>query len=157
MVDQATVGKAAPRANGRQSFPPRAVARNMADVGHDVTVLAELQLQLLSADCREATRRLTLPTGLAAVASILAVCALPILFVALALGINALLEWPAWAGFLLTSGVFLLLSVILLGVAYAGFRRSMKPLDRSREEFNQNIRWLKDVLRNMGTRGTPRC
>ena len=157
MVDQATVGTPGLQANGRRQFPPRAVARNMADVGHDMTVLAELQLQLLSADCREATRRLTMPTGLAAVASVLALCALPILFVAIALGINAFLEWPPWAGFLLTGGVFLLLSVILLGVAYAGFRRSMAPLDRSREEFNQNIRWLKEVLRNMGTRGTPRC
>lgn len=158
MVDQTTVKPRADGAgNGAQPFPPRAVARNMADLGHDVTTLAELQAQLLMADSRAAVRRVTGPTVIAAGAAVLALASVPILLMAIAFAFEAGTGWPTWACFLLTAAIFLTLSGLLLLVAYFGLRRSLDPFERSRTELQQNVRWLKTALRNMGTRGVPRC
>lgn len=155
MAHQTTVGSGADRANGES--PRQAITRNMADLTHDVTLLAELQARLFAADLRHATRHAAIPSAALALAAVAALSCVPIVLMGLAWLIAELTVLPVYAGFLIIAAVVLVFSMIVAVVAWLRLRRSLDAFSRSQEEFNSNMRWIKMVLRHRGTRGVPRC
>src|SRR5262245_58935380 len=109
MVDQAQV--TAPvntEANGRE-LPPRAVARNTAELLHDVATLAELQGKLVLIDCREGTAKLLVELMMIAIGGIIGLGCVPIALATLALAIaaNTTLSLPVSFGLALGTGLLL--------------------------------------------------
>lgn len=145
MVSQTTVSESR---NGNRT-PARAVAGNIADVAHDLTLLAELQAQLLAADLKQTGRKLALPAGLALVALAIALGSFPVFLLAVA-ALLVQAGMALWGALAVAAALGLVLAGVLLGAAWLGIRSNLKILDRSREEFARNLDWVKNVLRKSG-------
>ena len=156
MADQATVN-----ANGGVASrvpinsPAGSMIGNVAEFGHDLATLGELQAKLAVVDLKEATGRAIVPAALAAGALMLVLASLPVAL----LGVAALLvvdarHGPGWA-LLATAGATLVVAVVLAVLAIPALRRSFASLDRSREELARNVAWIKTVLAYSG-RGPSR-
>jgi hypothetical protein len=136
--------------NGSPTAPEKGVKRGMTDVARDLISLAELQSELLQVDAKEAAARAITPIILLVVGSTLALGTIPVvlLLIASALAAAGLSYWLS-----------LLIAAIIggaaaAGAAWAGWKKLRSPLDvfqRSREEFNRNVQWLKHTL----SRRTP--
>ena len=72
----------------------------------------------------------------------------PVALFALAEILVEQLDWSRSVGFGVAALVGLLVSGVCFGAAYAIVRSGLFSLQRSREEFNQNIAWIKSTLRN---------
>jgi hypothetical protein len=136
------------RQNGNSESPARAVARNMKELSHDAITLAELQGQLLVTEVRQWRQSITLPAVLMGVAALIALGSVPVLLLSLA---SALVEFGQ-----MSQSLSRLLAA-MAGMIVAGFiavvgRRKLSSaslkLERSREEFQRNLRWIKRVLKN---------
>jgi len=136
--------------DGHDESPATAFARSFSDCAHDIVNLSELQARLLALDLKQTARRTAAPAALAAVGLAILLGVVPILLVTIAYVLVEVAGWPHWAGFLLASGVGLIVGGGLAGVAYALFRNSFSALQRSRKELSDNLRWLKDTLSTSG-------
>jgi hypothetical protein len=117
----------------------------MTDVARDLISLAELQAQLLQVDAKEAASRIVTPIVLFVVAGALALGTIPVvlLLVASALVAAGLSYWLS----LLIAAIIGIAAAAGAGVA--GWKMVRSPLavfQRSREEFNRNVQWLKHTL-----------
>lgn len=127
---------------------PHTLHHDLAHVAHDMIALAELQLGLLRADSARAGRQMVVPAALTAAALLLGIASFPVLLASLALALSAWM--PLAAAFLLAGLTGLVTGAALLGLAW---RRAAKCLDafhRTREEFSENVRWIKAVLQRSG-------
>jgi hypothetical protein len=136
--------------------PQQAVARNTGELLGDAMTLAELQGKLLLVDVQDDLQRLILPFSLLVTGAVLALTCLPIALVTIALGLIAGADLAPWLAFLITLGGALLvaLGLILCGVWY--FRHGLTFLNRSRAEWDQNIRWFKSLVRRLGASSPSR-
>ena len=132
--------------NGRASSPTTGVRQGLGGLLHDVTTLAELQVELLKLDATAASRRAVLPASLIGAAVVLALSAVPLLLVALAQLLRDQAQWPAALATLTALLTGLVIAGILGWVGYRGLQRTLEPLARSRDELNRNIAWLKTAL-----------
>jgi hypothetical protein len=122
----------------------------IGDLGSNVITLATLQAQLAAEDLRESTDRLQ-P---ALIASALLV---PLGFGGVTVGLLALANWMANQFGLTVSQSLLLTALLALavagGLAVVAIRRlrvSFTSFQRSREELERNIAWLRTVLMHSG-------
>lgn len=129
----------------RQARIPR---RGLAGVAHDMIVLAELQCTLLQADAADAARRMIVPGSLLVAGLLLAFACFPILLASLGLALSAFL--PLGAAFLVAGVAGLLTAAVFLVVAGWLLRKNLASFRRSREEFLENVRWIKSVLKRSG-------
>jgi hypothetical protein len=146
MVDQAQVSGT----NGSGESAPRMVARNFAEFLHDVMTLGELQLQLAKLDFKQCLGKLVVPAVAVLFGVILLLSCLPIALVCIAFAFNEFAELSLTVSFLLALAIGLVVGAL---VALAGawyFRKGLGVLRRSQEEFMQNIRWIKTVLKRLG-------
>src|ERR1700751_6211457 len=90
----------------------------------DLVALAKTEL-------RDDVQRVGLAAGLSGVAAFVACLVLVLLSIALAFGLVALGIW-AWAAFLIVSGVYILLAVVALGIAYLRIQR-LSGLSKTRQ------------------------
>jgi hypothetical protein len=134
------------KTDGRES-PSTGVRNGIAGVFHDALTLAELQFKLLGIDAQQATRRAMTPLALLAGAGVFALSALPLLLVALAQLLRDQAEWPAALATLTAVGAGIVIAGLLALFGYFGLRRCLAPLQRSRDEFNRNVTWLKNTLK----------
>jgi len=134
--------------NGRPPTHEPNVAASFADLTHDVIELAELQTQLFMCDAKKTTQN----ARTALILCVLGVCLLlgciPIALIALAELLIRQFEWTPAAGYAVATACGLLLSAIALGLGYVRFKNGLVTIDRSREELNRNIAWLKSSLRS---------
>src|SRR5688572_10437114 len=151
MVDQTTLDKTADNDGAVNSeSPPRAVARNTAELMSDVVTLAELQGRLLMIDAEAGLWKIipfviTLTAGV-----ILAICCVPIAMATIALALvqyGGLSHVVAFAYTLLGGSV---LSLLLVAAAFWQYKRGMRLLERTQNEWKQNMRWIKNTLSRMG-------
>ncbi len=134
------------RPDGRES-PAAAVRHGVAGVLHDALTLAELQFKLLAIDAQQASRRVVAPLALLGAAGVFGASALPLLLIALAQLLRDQAGWPPALATLTAVGVGVIAAGLLAFFGYLGLRRCLAPLQRSRDEFNRNVAWLKSTLK----------
>lgn len=125
---------------------------NLSGLAHDALTLAELQIQLLSVDVRDARRGAGLAFAQIMIGVILALGCIPILMLAAAHALIELLDWPAPAAYAAIGVAAACVSAILLRFGWGGILRSLATVQRSRAEFGETMRWLKDSLKNGAAR-----
>lgn len=139
MVDQATM-------NDRRE-PPTRVRESLSDLAHDAVTLAELQVQLLSVDLRDARRGAGPALSQLIAGTVLALGSVPILLLAAAHVLVATLQWPPMGAYALVGAVAALLAAVLVGVGWRQAMRAAATVQRSRSEFMETLRWFKQSLR----------
>jgi len=142
--------------DSRTSFPPQAVARNVGDLAHDIVELGELQAALLKVDVAQWSRRLTLPLIMLGGAGVLLVGCVPVLLAALAYVFVELAGWSNSLSFLAAALIGLVIGGACAVSGWWKLRGSVSVFRRSQEEFNHNVRWLKQVLKHGGEVGYRR-
>jgi hypothetical protein len=142
-----------PTRNGVSARPAEALQHGMADLAHDVVALADLQGRLFAHDARETGRRAVLPTALAVTGGTLFLGTIPIVLFGFAYLLIEVAGLPAWASFFLTALGALIVTGILLAVAWSSYKKSTWPIKRSQDELVRNVRWVMDVLKRKGSGG----
>jgi uncharacterized membrane protein YqjE len=144
MVDQTPI---APE-DGAAEAPARAFTRHASGFARDVSTLADLQLKLFSSDLQETLSRMAVPLFLVVASSVMAAAALPLILVGFAFLIVYYADWAiAWSMLVIAVGTTLV-AAITGAIAYRSLRRSVKALDRSKQELLRNVNWIKMVLRH---------
>jgi len=133
--------------NGATMSEPRALAQDVGEFAHDLVILMELQAELLVADMKECSQRLLVP-ALALVCGVaFALACFPIALTALALLLIQKFEVSYAAGFLIATGVGVVLSALACVAGWFQIRDRVVVLRRSQQELARNIRWVKNVLK----------
>jgi len=163
MVDQAAVRGAASRpgptatdpSNGKTNGQGNGVIGSIADLGNDITTLAELQAKLAALDLKDCADRAIMPLGFLVAAAVVVAGCIPVVLLGIAdVVARAFGIVPGWA-MLLTAGIALAFGGIVLFVAARTLGRSFTSLRRSREELERNLAWVRTVLVYSG-RSFPR-
>lgn len=159
MVDQAQVKAANGHSAANGELPPRAVARNTAELLHDMTTLAELQGKLALVDLQDGVAKLRLPIGLAILGLGVALGSIPIGLMTLALSLEKLTTLSPPACFAIAFGVGVILAALLIIPSLATVKLGVRMFDRSLAEWRRNSQWAKETLKRMGSSSsytTPR-
>ena len=137
--------------NGHATDQPN-VAASFSGLAHDAIELAELQAQLLKLDAQAAAR----DGGRSIALGVLAVCLLlgcvPVALLSLAEGFAAQYGWTRAAALGAAAAIGLAISALAGAAAWYRVRTAFASLQRSRDELNRNIAWIKSNLK----RGKPR-
>jgi hypothetical protein len=136
--------------NGRYPGKTPNVAASVSDLTHDVLELSELQVQLLSLDAKHSVDKAKACLVMAVIGASLLLGTIPVALLAIAALFVEQLEWSYAASIGLATGIGLLLTAIVLGVAYGYVRNGLVSFERSREELQRNIAWLKSTLKTRG-------
>ncbi|MAT14807.1 MAG: hypothetical protein CMJ46_06000 [Planctomyces sp.] len=125
---------------------PTSMRRNIGELGSDLIGLAELQVQLLGLDSKEAMQKAMLPISLLVLALGILVGAFPLALIALAwwLAMATDLTQAAAGGIVAVAAA--VVAIVLILAAVKGLKKSTLILDRSRYELRNNIQWIKQVL-----------
>lgn len=142
MVHETKVGQQ----NGSQATVPKGLARNMGGLAHNLFTLAELHFALLARDLRDGSSRMLLTGSLFLLSVLIGFSSVPIGLVALALFIIDLFETSYALGFILASIAGGVLSGTLGVIGWFKLRGGAAVLQRSNQELNRNLRWIKTVL-----------
>lgn len=132
------------RGNGRGGTGPD---RSVSDLAHDLAEMAELQYRLFGLDCRDATSKAGVPVALLGIGIWFVFATVPLLLFALAWSLIEFAGMPATWAYLIAAGAGALLGGLMLAGAFFGFKRSITPFRRSREEFQRNFEWFKRAVR----------
>jgi uncharacterized membrane protein YqjE len=158
MADQASVrvGNTDPvvHTNGT---PEGRVVGGITEFGNDVVNLVELQAKLALLDLKDCASQVAKPLALVAGGLSLILGTIPVLLLGVAaLVATALNISNGWAQ-ILTGGIVLITSAIIVGVAAMRIVPSFSSFRRSSEEFQRNAAWLRTILlysgRNVARRG----
>lgn len=136
--------------NGRHRTQMPDVAGSVSGLTHDMIELAELQTQLLRLDLKKSTQKTRTCLILAVIAVCLLLASLPVALVALAALLVEQLEWSQSAALGVATLVGLVLAGIFAGAAYGIVRSGLISIERSRDEFNRNVAWIKSSLKARG-------
>jgi uncharacterized membrane protein YqjE len=107
----------------------------------DVSQLIRYEIDLAKSELRGDVQRIGLAGALTGMAAFVACLVLVLLSIALAFGLVALGIYP-WAAFLIVAGAYVLLAVIVLGIAYLKLRR-VSGLSKTRKTVTEGL----DMLR----------
>lgn len=120
---------------------PAADGQSLGDLvalaAKDVSQLIRYEIDLAKTELRGDVRRIGLAGALGGVAAFVACLVLVLLSIALAFGLVALGIWT-WAAFLIVSGAYVLLAVLVLGIAYLKLRR-VTGLKKTRETVSEGL------------------
>jgi hypothetical protein len=141
MVHQAEVNT-----NGKAKATPN-VAASFSHLAHDAIELAELQARLLKLDAQAAARNGGMSIALLVVAACLLLGCVTIALVALAEILVAEFDWSRAAAFAASAGVGFALSGVVGTAALLRVKSALAALERSRNELNRNIAWIKSNLK----------
>ena len=154
MVDQANMN-----GKGAASSPARGLVTNFYEFASDILTLVELQTKLFAEDARLGRKRFVAPAILLFCGAGLILSCLPIALVTIALLLMELAAWSPAQAFLATVGIGLLTGILLASGAAYFLRNSLGVFQRSLNECDANVRWVKNALRRFGRRtnepGTP--
>jgi hypothetical protein len=140
--------------DGRTRPNEPGVTTSFAGLTHDVIELAELQAQLFAVDVKHTTTNVKTSLAMALVGLCVLLSSLPVALIALAELLVEKLEWTKTVGYGAATLIGLLVSAAILGAAYAQFRDGFSALQRSRDELNRNVAWIKSSLRNRASAST---
>lgn len=133
--------------NGRTPPSAAKVAESFSGLAHDAIELAELQARLLKLDAQAAARN----GGASAALAVLAVCLLlgcmPVALIALAETFVARFDWSRPGAYAASAAIGIALSAGAGFAAWQRIRTALASLQRSRDELNRNIAWIKSNLK----------
>ncbi len=134
--------------NGRARTEEPNVATSFSELAHDVIELGELQAQLFANDVKSTTQK----TRTSLLLSVIGVCVLlgsiPVVLFAVAELIAELTGWPLSGGLAIAAVVGIAASAGFLVTAWNRLNDGLSSLERSRDELNRNIAWIKSSLRS---------
>jgi hypothetical protein len=136
--------------NGRYHGKTPNVAASVSDLTHDVIELSELQVQLLSLDAKHSMAKAKACLVMAILGASILLGTIPVALLAVAALFHEQLGWTFAASIGLATGIGLLFAGIVLGVAYGYVKNGLLSFNRSREELQRNIAWLKSTLKTRG-------
>lgn len=134
------------------TLAPIAVARGTGEVLVDAMTLAELQMQLAELDFYDAKQRLTGGLSLLTAGVVIGASTLPVLLVACGLALSQAAKIDLSLSLFITVGAALLVSLFVLLLGKRKLRFQGVLFQRSRNEWRQNVKWLKAMLRQSGSR-----
>ena len=152
MVHQAEVNTST---NGKAKAADPNVAASVTSLAHDAIELAELQLKLLKLDAQAAARNGGMSIALVVVGICLLLGCVPVALFALAELFVAQFGWTRAAAFAASAAVGLALSAGTGTAAWLRVKSALASLERSREELNRNIHWIKSNLKRDKTPSHP--
>jgi hypothetical protein len=141
-------GETKMRHNGRFATQVPDVAASVSGLTHDVIELSELQAKLFMLDVKKSSQQARTCLVLAIVGICFLLASIPVALFALAELLVEQLDWSRAGALGVATVVGLALSAAFAGAAYALIRSGLLSLQRSREEFNRNVAWIKSMLRN---------
>ena len=153
MYDQTSING---RTNGQPASRPTtnpSVIANVADVLHDATELAELQMKLFASDAKATLRKSAVSLLVLVAASSLVLGAIPVGLLALAETFARGLHWSRPLALLASAACGLLLAVAIGTIGARGFKNSLTELNNSKSEFRRNLKWMKRTLKRGGSSG----
>ncbi len=150
MVHQAEVNT-----NGKAKPAGPNVAASFTNLAHDAIELAELQAKLLKLDAQAAARNSGMSVALLVVGVCLLLGCVPVALVALAELFVAQFEWSRAASYAAAAGIGLALSAGAGAAAWSRIRTAAASLERSRNELNRNIAWIKSNLKREKSLAEP--
>jgi len=151
MVHQAEVNP-----NGEAHSAEPNVAASFSGLAHDAIELAELQTQLLKLDVQAAARNGGMSVALMVVGACLLLGCVPVALMALAEVFVARWAWTPAAAYGTAAAIGLATSAAAGAAAWYRVRSALASLQRSRDELNRNIAWIKSNLKRERSRQTDR-
>jgi hypothetical protein len=127
----------------------------LAEFGHDVATLAELQAKLTAHDLKESGERVAVPLALVATAAALALGGLFVALLGVADLLVLVLKVSAGTAKLITAAFTLAVAGLIVFGSSRALLSSLEPLRRSRDELARNVAWVRTVLLYSG-RSNPR-
>lgn len=150
MVHQAELNS-----NGKAKGTDPNVAASVSSLAHDAIELAELQLKLLKLDTQAAARNGGMSLALVVVGVCLLLGCVPVALAALAELFVAQFGWTRAAAYAASAAVGLALSAGAGTAAWMRVRSALASLQRSRDELERNIAWIKSNLKRDRSRSHP--
>lgn len=147
MVHQAEVNP-----NGQAKAADPNVAASFSGLAHDAIELAELQAQLLKLDVQAAARSGGMSMALLVIGACLLLGCVPVALTALAEAFVAQWGWSRAAAYGAAAAIGLALSAIAGVAAWYRVRSALASLQRSRDELNRNVAWIKSSLNRVKSR-----
>ena len=133
--------------NGKAKTGEPSVVASFSDLAHDVVELGELQTQLLKLDVTAAWLRMKTGVVLLVVGACLLLGCIPILWLTIAESLVEFADWSRTAAM----GVAFLIGVAVAGaftaIAWIKLKAMFETFERSRDELNRNIAWIKSSLK----------
>jgi Putative Actinobacterial Holin-X, holin superfamily III len=142
MVHQAEVNS-----NGKARSAEPNVAASFSGLAHDAIELAELQAKLLKLDVQSVARNGGMSIALVVVGVCLLLGCVPVALMALAEVFVAHWAWTPAAAYGAAAAIGLALSAGAAVAAWFRVRTALASLQRSRDELNRNIAWIKSNLK----------
>jgi hypothetical protein len=136
--------------NGRYHGKTPNVAAGVSDLTHDVIELSELQAQLLSLDARQSVAKAKACLIMSVIGASMLLGTIPVALLTIAALFREQLEWSYAASAGVATGIGLLITGIVFGVAYSYVKNGLVSFERSGEELQRNIAWLKSTLKTRG-------
>lgn len=124
----------------------------LAGLLHDLLTLTELQIKLFVVDSKAAMGRLVTPIALLAGATVLALCSIPLGLIAISQALRDQLGWAPALATLVALLIGLVVAGILGFIGYLLLMRGLVPMQRSRDELQRNVDWLKNAIRRYDKR-----
>jgi uncharacterized membrane protein YqjE len=136
--------------NGRHNGKVPNVAASVSDLTHDVIELSELQVQLVALDAKHSMQKARACLVMAVIGAAMLLGTIPVALLTIAALLVETLEWSYAASAGVATLVGLVITAIVMGVAYGYVKNGLVSFDRSTEELRRNIAWLKSTLRTRG-------
>jgi hypothetical protein len=137
--------------NGRVHDDEPNVATSFAGLAHDVIELGELQAQLFVHDVKSTTQKTRTSLLLSVVGACVLLGTLPVMLFALGQLIAEQTEWPLSAGLAIAALIGIGISAGFLAAAWNRLSAGLNAMQRSRDELNRNIAWIKSSLKSQSS------
>jgi hypothetical protein len=134
--------------NGRVRDEEPNVATSFSGLAHDVIELGELQAQLFVHDVKSTTQKTRASLLLSVVGACVLLGSVPVLLFALAELFVEQFGWTRSAGFAVAAMIGIAASAGFLAAAWNRLSVGLNSMQRSRDELNRNITWIKSSLRS---------
>lgn len=123
-----------------------AVGENVANLASDLISLTELQAKLAVLDLQETSSQAVWPAAVLTGGACLFLGTIPVLLLGCSGWLAKGAEISSEAAMAIVSLIALLIAGGCVWWGYAGVKQAVRVLERSREEFQANLRWIKKAI-----------